>query len=370
MQTVAACDKGGYVMKAAVLKSSHVLRVEEIPKFPLEPGMVTLKVKACGVCGSDFRYYVGENPWALHTLGKALPNPPNIVLGHEYAGVVVEAASKDGESLMGKRVVAMCFRTCGECALCRTGRPNLCKNTRHIGHGAGWGKRDYYPGAMAEYCPAWADSCCVIPEHLSFEEAAMADIIGVGVHAVGLADVREGDSVAVFGCGPIGCAIIQVARARGASRVIATDKYGKALEIAKQSGADSVIDVTRSSPVDVILSSTGGKGCSAVFDTVGTNRTVGDGLSALAESGSFINLAVHSVKLDFDAMKLSAERKFRSSANFLPEEFPAAVNLLATGKVNVAPWITHRFALSEAARAFELGFEKERHSIFKIVILP
>ena len=357
-------------MKAAVLKSERVLLVEDIPRFPLEPDMVTVKVEACGVCGSDLRYYLGENPWALHTLGEPRPNPPNIVLGHEFAGTVVEAGSKGGAPLVGKRVGVMCFRTCGECDLCRTGRPHLCRNTRHIGHGAGWGERDHYPGAMAEYCMAWADSCYEIPEHVSFEEAALLDVVGVGVHAVNLAGVSAGDAVAVFGCGPIGSAIMQVARARGASRVLVTEKYGKALDIARELGADVVVDVTRSAPAETILSGTDGKGCSAVFDTVGTNQTVADGLSVLAEGGSFIELAVHGSGQQLDATKLGAERSFRTSANFLPHEYPEAIDLLASGKVRVKPWITHRFPLSDVLHAFELGLEKEKHNLFKGVILP
>lgn len=124
-------------MKAVVLVSPGKLLVEEIPIFPLKFNEVQIKVSACGICGSDIRYFNGENPWALHTLGMQLKNPPNIVLGHEFCGTVHDVGSKENENLIGKRVVVSPFKTCGVCRDCRNGNYNLCKFTKHIGHAAG-----------------------------------------------------------------------------------------------------------------------------------------------------------------------------------------------------------------------------------------
>src|ERR1035438_5152691 len=142
-----------YIMKAVVLRKPKVLEYVEVPMPELKSEEhVLIGVKACGICGSDLRYWNGDNPWALHTLGHHVDNPPNIVLGHEYAGVVVRVNSAKYEHLLGRRVGVQPYRVCGECEFCRSGRHNLCRETIHIGHGQGWGEMEFYPGAYAEYC--------------------------------------------------------------------------------------------------------------------------------------------------------------------------------------------------------------------------
>ena len=116
-------------MKAVVLKEPNKLEFLEIPEPKLvEKNHVLVKVEACGICGSDIRYFSGDNPWALHTLGKHIDNPPNMVMGHEFAGQVVKVNSKQYESLLGKRVGVQTYRVCGQCVFCKTGR-KICAGT-------------------------------------------------------------------------------------------------------------------------------------------------------------------------------------------------------------------------------------------------
>jgi len=363
-------------MKAAVLKSPQILKVADIPRFRPEPGgepQVVIKVGACGVCGSDLRYYKGENPWALHTLGRSVPNPPNIVLGHEYAGTVVEVGDSRYEGLMNARVAVLCFLTCGSCDACRSGNENLCKNTIHMGHGAGWGKRDYYPGGMAEYALAWARGCYVLPDEITFEEAAMLDVLGVGLHAAKRGRISPGRPVLVMGSGPIGSAIAQSARALGAGKIIVTDIYDKALDIARETGIDIALNAQGLKARDIatmVLDATGGEGVAAAFDTVGTPETLQTGLTALAETGILVNLAVHSGKLDLETLQLSSERTITTSCNFYPSEYGETLRLLQAGYYNVKPWITHRFPLDEVPRAFDVLFHKSEYGAYKAVIKP
>ena len=163
-------------MRAACFtEAGKPMEVREVPDPTPGPGEIVLRVRGCGICGSDL--HVTELPGAV---------PSGAVMGHEFAGTVVEAGSRDGERLVGTCVAVLCFRTCGECRLCASGRPHLCARTQHIGHGAGWGKRDYYPGAMAEYCIAWPEYCYPLPDHVPSEDAALLDAVGVAVHATGL----------------------------------------------------------------------------------------------------------------------------------------------------------------------------------------
>jgi len=353
-------------MKAGVLRAPRQLEFVDIPEPVLEPGQVEVAVKVCTICGSDVRYFHGENPWALHTLGKPLANPPNIILGHEFAGIVISAADEAGRHLVGKRVGVLAFRGCGECPACRRGRENLCPNTIHLGHGAGWGKREYYPGGMAERCAWFAELCVPIPDEVSFEEAALADAVGVGVHAARLAEVREGMSVMAIGCGPVGNAAAQVSLAMGARRAFAADVYDVALELAESAGCtvfDGRDDFTRA-----VLDETGGAGCDVVFDSVGTQESFQRALGMLAEEGTLVAIAVHGEELSFRGIQLCAERKLITSSNWLYEEYPMAMEFLRAGKVRVKKWITHRFPLASIGEAFDVMLGKTRRRAFKVAI--
>ena len=357
----------GTTMSAALLRKPLDLRLEQVPEFDRSADQVMIEVAACGICGSDVRYYHGANPWALHTLGKALPNPPNIVLGHEFAGVVVEAG--EFAHLKGKRVAVLSFKTCGQCEHCRSGSENLCKHTMHLGHGAGWGKRDYYPGGMAERCVAWGRLCFELPDGMSFEEAALLDVVGVGVHAARLAGVAPGASVAVFGVGPIGNAIMQASRAMGASKTFAVDTYDIALDIAGECGATLAIKAGEADAASAIRETNGGP-CSAVFDTVGTVDTLRQCLSLLAEGGTLVNMAVHDMEITLNSLDIGSERAVKTSCNFLLKEFPLSLSLVSSGQINVKPWITHRFSLRDVEEAFRTMLKKEELGAFKIMIEP
>ncbi|RJP15651.1 MAG: hypothetical protein C4520_19970 [Candidatus Abyssobacteria bacterium SURF_5] len=353
-------------MLAALLRAPLDLQAKRIPSFALEPDQVMIQVVACGICGSDLRYYHGENPWALHTLGKPLPNPPNIVLGHEFAGTV---SGNTISPLRGKRVAVLCFKTCGRCDQCRSGRENLCKNTMHLGHGAGWGKRRYYPGGMAEQCPAWEHLCFAIPDHMSFDEAALLDVVGVGVHAARVAAVAPGASVAVYGAGPIGNAIMQASKAMGASKVFVVDTYDVALEIARLCGATGAVKADSTDAAQSLREVNRGN-FQVVFDTVGTAETLRNCIGLLAEGGTAVLMAVHDLEFAVNSLDLGSERSLRTSCNFRIEEYPLSIALVSSGQIDVRPWITHRFPLKKVSEAFETAFHKEENGAFKIMIYP
>jgi len=354
-------------MSAALLRKPLDLGLARVPRFEPAPDQVVINVTSCGICGSDLRYYHGENPWALHTLGESRPNPPNIVLGHEFAGTVARA--DNFPRLLGKRVAVMAFKTCGECPHCRGGAEHLCRSTMHLGHGAGWGERPFYPGGMAESCLAWGSLCFEMPDDMNFEEAALLDVVGVGVHAANIAGVGPADSVAVYGAGPIGNAIMQASRAMGASRAYVVDTCGVALDIARKCGATLAVEAGEKDAAAEIREANRG-GCSAVFDTVGTVETIKQGLGLLAEGGTLVLMAVHDMSVDLNPLEIGSERTIKTSCNFLPEEFPLSLSLVASGQIDVMPWITHRFSLKDIDEAFKTMLNKEECGAFKIMIEP
>ena len=251
-------------MRAAVLKAPRQLVIEDIPDLHGQPDEVVVEVEHCGICGSDIRYYVGENPWALHTLGHHAPNPPNIILGHEFAGRVVETGGAEGERLVGKRVVVIPYEICGACDDCRRGQHNLCPNMIHMGHGAGWGERPYYPGGMAERCPIWARRCLPLPGELDPLHASMLDPMGVATHATNLGHLERLPAVAVIGCGPIGLLIAQIARAWGVADALLFDVSAAVRDVARAVGFEKVYDPHAENPVEVVLRETNSAGANTV----------------------------------------------------------------------------------------------------------
>ncbi len=355
-------------MKAAVLESPQRLTVKDIPEFPMtEPDELMIEVAACGICGSDLRYYLGENPWALHTLGEERPNPPNIVMGHEYAGKVVEVNDPANQALIGSRVGVLCFQTCGKCRFCRTGRDNLCKDTRHMGHGQGWGERDYFPGAYAERCLGWAGLVYELPEQVSFEHAAMLDILAVAVHVARRGNIRPGGTVLCMGAGPAGNAIMQTAKLMGAARVIMSEVSPIAIDIAQQCRADLVIDVNQQDLETAVMQETNGQGVCTIYNSIGSEESIRQALKMLDGGGTMVNMAVHAGQVSLDNLALGSERSICSSSNFSLPEFQEALEYLAAGRYKIEPWITHRFPLEHIQDAFDLLLSESKQA-FKVVI--
>jgi L-iditol 2-dehydrogenase len=358
-------------MKAVVLEAPRRLALRRIPVWPIEaygdPDLVLVKVEACGVCGSDFRYYAGENPWALHTLGRHVDNPPGIVLGHEYAGKVVAVVDERSAGLLGRRVAPVCSKVCGVCPDCRAGRTQLCPDPVHMGHGQGWGKREFYPGAYAEYVPAWGRGCYEVPEGIGAGEAAMMDILAVCVHVAVQGEIRPGRPVLMMGAGPAGNGIAQAARVLGAGRVVVTDIEDRALELAGRSGFDHVVDARAKPAADLAaeLRAIAPDGFGTVFDSVGGRDSFDLGLGLLGKKGTLVNMAVHDLDIPVNFMRLGSERRLTTSSNFATGDYPVALSWLAGGRFKVKDWLTE-VRLEDIPRLFaEAG---SGHRAFKSVI--
>jgi threonine dehydrogenase-like Zn-dependent dehydrogenase len=212
--------------------------------------------------------------------------------------------------------------------------------------------------------------CYVLPENISFDEAALLDLTGVAVHAVRLGVLHPNIKVAVLGCGPIGSTIGQIAKAWGAVRIFCVDKYDKALEIAAKSGIDDVIDADREDVVRYIKKRTGDLGVDAVFDTVCSVETQRQAMEILAAQGILVNLATNVTQISFNLLELGSEKMIRSSSNYLIQEFQMAIDLVASGKISVKPMITHHLSVDETEKGFLMLMQKEKHGAFKIIIIP
>jgi threonine dehydrogenase-like Zn-dependent dehydrogenase len=357
-------------MKAIVLKKPRTLELTHIPEYALKSeNQVLIRVEACGICGSDLRYWAGENPWALHTLGKHIDNPPNLVMGHEFAGKVEKVNSQKYEHLLGKRVGVQAYRVCGECNFCKSGRENLCRKMIHIGHAQGWGEMSFYPGAYAEFCLGWADLLHPIPDHVSYAEAAMADILCVAVHVTGRTNIYEGSNILCFGGGPAGLSIAQVAKTFGAKNIFISDPSPLAQQIISKYNDFIIIDPIKDRVYDVIKKHIGDQNCIAIFDTVGGNEQVNTGLPLLEEQGTYVNMAVHNEPLEFNGLMLGSERTITTSSNAYYKDLDKAYELIYSGALDVKPWITHRFPLEDYQKAFDLLLQTPK-AAYKVVFEP
>ncbi|WP_195282168.1 zinc-dependent alcohol dehydrogenase [Harryflintia acetispora] len=356
-------------MKAVVLQKPKTIAVENLPHPQSDNDYLVVQVKACGICGSDVRYYQGENPWALHTLGVSLSNPPNIVLGHEFAGVVEQVKNPAYQHLLGKRVGVLAFDTCRVCDCCRIGQYNLCHDTKHLGHGAGWGEMDYYPGGMADYCRVWNTHVVELPDEVSYVEATLLDPISVAIHAVTLSGMRPGDEVLVMGSGPVGLSIAQAVKGFGAARVCCTDLSHHSIELARELGVDSPILVDRQREQESVCQGVGGI-VDVVFDTVGTAVSQQTGLSLLKKSGTMVNLVANNTEASYRLSDLWGEKRILSSANNRLEDYLLGLDFIRRGVIDAKGMISKIIPLEQIQSGFDELLDREASGAMKIVIEP
>ncbi|HEY2982169.1 MAG TPA: zinc-binding dehydrogenase [Anaerolineales bacterium] len=319
-------------MKVARLHAPGDLRMQAEPAPVARVGEKLIRVRAVGVCGSDLHWFSeGE-------IGDARLKQP-LVLGHEFAG----------ETESGERVAVDPAIPCGVCELCRAGNPNLCASVIFAGHG----EQD---GALREWL-AWDEKCLfTIPDSFTYADGAMLEPLGVALHAVDLGKVRAGMSVGVFGCGPIGLLIVQVARLMGATTIFATDSLPHRVEAAKSFGAQHAILAADRSQVGGIWAATHGRGVDIAFEAAGVQAAVDDAFAAVAAGGKVILAGIP----DDDQTFFSASTARRKGltiklARRMKHTYPRAIDLVATGQVDVRSLVTHHFPLERAGEAFDLA---------------
>jgi len=333
------------MMRRVKLVEPQKLTIErvEIPK-PAS-GEALIKVKACGVCGTDLHAYRGEHPFI------SCP----IVLGHEFSGIMVET---------GKHVVVEPSLVCGECHNCKTGRYNICENLRVIGCQT--------DGAFAEYIAVPSSKVFPIPDDIPFEEAALVEPAAVGVHAVEQADLRKGNRVVIIGSGTVGLMVLQAAKAFGAGETIITDVLDPRLELARELGADYAINAKETDPVRWIHDTFGRDGIDKVFECVGGSQsvTVNQAIQLARKGTRIVVVGVFERKLPVEiGLVQDRELELVGSLMYKGNDFSEAIDLIHKGKINAKRLISKIFPLEKAEEAIKL-LEKEKGDIIKIVLKP
>jgi L-idonate 5-dehydrogenase len=328
---------------AAVIHKARDLRFECVAEEKLPPGSVRLRFGCGGICGSDLHYFLEGRTGSF-----AVVEP--LVLGHEFAGEVIETNDAPGLSV-GDRVAVNPSRSCGACPRCREGRTNLCPDVFFMGSAS---RRPHMQGCFAQTVVAHAQQCVKIPPHVPFAHAALAEPLSVCLHAADRAGDLADRKVLVVGAGPIGLFQIAVARHRGAARVTASDLVPSALERARATGAQTLHEAGDAPPPD-------NGAYDVVFECSGSPRGVVAAIEAARKGGVVVQvgfLADQQAPVPLNLV-LAKELDLRGSFRFA-DVYRQAVGLIADGSIDVRPAITAMVPLARAVEAFELAADRRR----------
>ena len=346
-------------MKAAILESPKNMRVGEIETPSPKEGEVLLKVGACGVCGSDLRFY--EH-------GDRIKKFP-FVMGHEIAGEVAELGKGVENFSVGDRVAMGNEIPCKSCEECERGLDMLCKNILSIG--------TTIPGGFAEYLllPEIAVTrgpVNFIPGDMDFAEASFAEPLACVYNGLEFAGMREGKTVLVIGAGPIGNLMANMAQIIGASKTVIVDKNEKRLDMSRPTGADHYIHAERNDFVEEAVALTGGRGYDIVVSACSDINAHRACVQAVAKGG-FVNLFGGVPKGTDDIVSFSNNymhyRQFAIGGSFssTKEHHAKALEILASGKIKTKNIITHRMSLDDILKAFDVVKNREG---LKVVVEP
>ncbi len=336
-------------MKAVVLQGARELRTETVPDPVLEPHGIIVQVRACGICGSD-----------LHVYKKG--GEPGIIFGHEFSGDVVEVGREVKDITRGMRVTAVGYKPCGQCYWCSQGKGHRCSHMALLGY--------QFPGAMAEY--VFVPSAVVgrtvfpLPEELSYEDGASVEPLSISFFSVNRAQPKKEASILVIGLGVIGLYAIQVLKALGVDRVMASGRRPSRLAAAKALGADPVLNAAVEDTVGSLLEATNQMGFDTVLECVGSQLTFDQSVTLARGGGKIMLVGVYEEPLTWDPRPVIT--KNLTLIGCLGGNFPAAIELLRTGRVQATPLISHRFPLDQAPEAFRVQLQDP--SAIKVMIKP
>jgi L-iditol 2-dehydrogenase len=336
-------------MKAAVWYGGKDIRIEDVPVPKIKDDEVLVKVKAVSICGSDLHAYRGLSKRRV----------PPLVMGHEFSGEIANMGGKVKNLKEGERVVVEPIVSCGTCRLCRLGRNNICEKLQLVGL--------HLSGAFSEYVAVPAKKCYLLPTKVSFEEAALVEPLAVAVHAVHLASFEKNEAIAIIGSGAIGLMTLQVAKNSGVGKIVVLDTLDYRLELAQKLGATTTINVTKEDPLQKIL---GEGGVDTVFEAVGRQETVQQGLAMARTGGKVMVIGMLEAIMQLPMLDITVkELDLQGSYGYTSDDFRQALKLIAQGKVNVKPLITHLLPLDEIKKGFEI-LSQGAEDVFKVVLNP
>ena len=341
-------------MQAAELIAPFSFRMADMPIENPAPGEIQIRIEAVGVCGSDLHAY------SEGAVGST-PNVYPMVLGHEPAGRILKMGAGVAGFSIGDRGALEPALYCYHCEFCLTGHHNVCANIRFLSNPS-------YPGFFRELVNLPATNFKPIPHQMSPAEATLAEPLAIALHSVYLTSIRPEESVAVIGAGPIGLLTIAALRARGAGRIWAVEPLAHRRALARQIGADIVLEPGEA--VREILASTGQRGVDCAIDCAAGEQTSDQAVQCTRNAGRIAITGIHStqlVALDGSAMRRKELTIFNVRRS--NHETDEALGLLKAHPELFAPLLTHSRKLEDISEAFEIA-SQYRDEVGKMVITP
>ena len=348
-------------MKAVVLHHWNDLRYEEVETPPYGPHEVLCRVKGCGICATDVHMANGD-------LEGIYPPHLPFIMGHEWWGEVAAMGSLVEGFSLGQRVIGEPQKGCGKCPRCREGRYHLCvsapkaeKGYKLYGHNVN--------GAYADFVTVDAMALFPMPDNLCMEEGISACNVGIGVEAVRRARIKPGDDVVVLGVGLLGLIVLQLSGISGAGRTIAVGR-GHRLKMAGELGADMEVDRSHSNVVEQIQALTNGEGADVVIECAGSQQAVQDALNCVKRGGRVVLVGISGAEeVSFNTDRIVLDEIEVIGSRGAPNALAQSIQLIASGRINVKPLITHQLPLSEARRGMEI-FKKRLENVIRVALIP
>jgi L-idonate 5-dehydrogenase len=337
-------------MLAAVLHGAKDIRLEPVAQPELSAGMVLLRVRRVGICGSDLHYF--EHGYCA----TFVPTRP-FILGHEFTAEVVAVADGVDSVKTGARVTANPARSCGFCKYCKAGRPNLCRKVIMLGSAS---TRPPTDGAFAEFVTVRADQCHVLPPGMDDSIGAMIEPLAVALHAVKRAGNISGRRVLVAGGGPIGLLVAMTARAFGAAPVVLSDIVPARRETALQLGADVTLDPSvKDLPGQV--REIAGDGFDFIFEASGAPPALRQAFDLVGPGGTIVQIGTPGT----EDIPLPANLLMNREINFIGsmrygDVFDEAIRLVTANRIDLRPLLTGVLPLADARQALPLAADKKR----------
>ncbi len=323
-------------MKGIVYKGPNVLSYQDVQDVSPKAGEVKLRVKACGICGSDVHGYLGLTGRRLEPM----------MMGHEFAGEIVELGEGVSDQTPGDRVAVYPVDFCGECEMCAKGDVHLCLHKR------AFGVLDV-DGAFAEYICVPAKCCFPVEEQVPWAIGSLMEPLAVSYRGVGHAGDLTGKNVLLVGTGTIGLLALACVKMKNPRKIFVSDLSDTRLQVAKSMGADIIINPGTENLKEIILSNTDGKGVDVAIEAVGATPTVQQAMSSLAFGGTAVWIGNNKPMVELNMQEI-VTRELTVHGSFLYgyDEFKRVVELLNKGKLNVAPLISKEISLAEAPDYF------------------
>jgi threonine dehydrogenase-like Zn-dependent dehydrogenase len=343
------------MMKAAVIQKPFEFAIEEREIPVPQADEVLVRIKAVSICGSD-----------IHGMSEdgGIRRQPGLIMGHEAAGVIAGLGAGVEGWKVGDRVAIDPQLSCGKCSACESGWKNLCEN----GFIFGSSKTKFTHGAMCEYMAVSQRQLNKLPDNVSFSEGASLDYVGNAMHAINRSDSQFGDTFVIIGTGAIGLVAIQLAKLRGAGKIIAVSTSPYKLDMAKSFGADRTINSREENVVEIIMEETGGLGAEIVIEAVGVTETYDMAIRSAKRRGKIMALGFASNAITIPIQPLLFRELTVIGCTGYVFEAKPVLNMLSDGRIDVRS-ITQEFPLEQVQHALELLIHKKSNAI-KVVLNP